>query len=104
MKRTNIFLTLIVTAILFTGCADASHVTQSFPTAEHTYGFFGGFWHGLIIFWDCLSQLWYDDVVIFAQNNNGNYYEVGFALGAGAGGTGLGKLIKAIFGKNKRKS
>jgi hypothetical protein len=83
----------VLAILLFTGCAHreiVSHCLQG-----HTYGFFGGLWHGLISPFDLIGMLIYDDVTMFAQNNNGAGYALGFLIGSGGwgllGGNRLGK-------------
>jgi len=57
--------------ILLSGCADVSHVEQCLPVAEHTYGFWGGLWHGLICFFSFIGELCSNDIAVYAKNNNG---------------------------------
>jgi len=50
----------------------------------HTYGFWGGLWHGMIAPLDFIGMLiWPDDVTMYAQDNNGGWYAFGFCWGAG---------------------
>jgi hypothetical protein len=88
MKKTIIALLFLV--ILFSGCADSQHVQEC--VSGHVYGFFGGFWHGLIAPFDFIGMLIWDDVAVYAPNNNGEWYAFGFVLGSG----GFGSLIRAI--------
>ena len=90
MKK-QILIAVAVIAVLLTGCADATNVQECLPEAEHTYGFWGGLWHGMIVFFDLISQLWWDDVTIYAENNNGGWYDFGFWLGAVGFGGGATK-------------
>jgi hypothetical protein len=78
MKKRNIIfliLGLIALAIALSGCADVSHVQECLPIAEHTYGFWAGTWHGII------TGLIWDDIAIYAVNNNGGWYDFGFVGG-----------------------
>jgi len=88
MKKTIIALIFLV--ILFYGCADSQQVEEC--VSGHVYGFFGGFWHGLIAPFDFIGMLIWDDVAVYAPNNNGEWYAFGFVLGSG----GFGSLIRAI--------
>lgn len=53
------------------------------PEAEHTYGFWAGLWHGMIAPFAWIGSLFYDDIAIYAINNNGGWYDFGFVLGIG---------------------
>ncbi len=85
MKKSNLFPAAIVLLVFLTalsGCADVEHVQSC--TAGHMYGFWGGLWHGLILFFDFIGSLFSDDIAIYAVNNNGGWYNFGFMLGSGA--------------------
>ncbi len=81
---------LIVT---MTACANHEAVGQCLN--GHTYGFWGGLWHGIIAPVDFVIMLFKDDVTMYAENNNGAFYALGFLIGGGGwgflGGKGLGK-------------
>lgn len=83
--------------ILLTGCADNT-VVDSCLTG-HTYGFWGGLWHGIIAPFDFVGMLFMDEVTMYAQNNNGAWYAFGFLLGSGGWGFLGGK---GIFGKKSK--
>lgn len=72
-----------------TGCADVSHVQECLPETEHTYGFWGGVWHGMITVPSFIGSLMYDDIAVYAVNNNGAWYDFGFV-------GGLGLIIRLI--------
>lgn len=77
-----IFITL--TALIFlvlTGCAHVIPVNDCIPATEHIYGFWGGTWHGMITWFTFFGSLIYDDVTIYAVNNNGGWYNFGFIGG-----------------------
>ena len=75
MKRSNIALAGML--LLLAGCAHSLPL----PTEPAPYGFLGGFWHGLIIFFSFVGSLFNDDIAIYAINNNGGWYDFGFYLG-----------------------
>lgn len=84
MKNKNLFgivTIFIVSLFLLTGCADVSHVQECLPPTEHTYGFWGGTWHGMIMVPSFIGSLIWDDVAIYAVNNNGTWYNFGFVGG-----------------------
>ena len=94
-----ILLILFATLLLFSGCANKEVVTECLK--GHTYGFWGGLWHGIIAPIDLIAMLWRNDVSVFAPNNNGIWYSFGFVLGSGGwgflGGHGASKTSKRKF-------
>lgn len=101
MKKYSTFVQFAVilasAALLFSSCADRENVDQCLQ--GYTYGFFGGLWHGFIAPFDLIGMLIYDDVTVYAQNNNGVGYALGFLLGSGGWGLLSGKTV---FGRRKR--
>ena len=82
MKKSIILsLLFVVVASFFTSCADVSHVHQCLPVTEHTYGFWGGAWHGTIAPLSFIGELFSDDISIYAVNNNGRWYDFGYVIG-----------------------
>ncbi|MCK9218903.1 MAG: hypothetical protein M0P47_02495 [Bacteroidales bacterium] len=77
-------LSLFLIVIIFTGCANKEVVASCLK--GHTFGFWGGLWHGIIAPIDLIAMLWRDDVSVFAQNNNGAWYAFGFIIGSGGWG------------------
>jgi len=81
-RRIGLIIFAIVIAIfLLSSCADTSHVKQCLPPTEHTYGFWGGTWHGMITVPSFIGSLIWDDVAVYAVNNNGGWYDFGFVGG-----------------------
>jgi hypothetical protein len=89
-------LLIILSAALFSACADKETVYECLK--GYTYGFFGGLWHGFIAPFDLIGMLIYDDVTVYAQNNNGVGYALGFIIGSGGWGFLGGKTL---FGRRK---
>lgn len=58
-------------------------LTVGFAHSDQLYHFWGGFWHGTIIPISFIFSLFREDVVIYACNNNGALYDLGFALSIG---------------------
>ena len=85
MKRIKTLSVLIIVLALLTSCADTQVVTECLT--NHTYGFWGGLWHGMIAPFDWIGSLFSDDIAIYAVNNNGGWYDFGFILGIGALGS-----------------
>jgi hypothetical protein len=82
--------------LLTAGCASREIVDACL--GGHQYGFFGGLWHGIIAPIDFVVMLFKDDVTMYAQNNNGAWYALGFLVGSGGwgfmGGKGLSRKKK----------
>lgn len=75
----KIFLVLIIASL--TSCAPDSYTA-------HVYGFFGGIWHGIIWGFALIGKLIGLDVGLFADNNTGFTYWLGFIIGLGGLGGG----------------
>ena len=91
MKRFNlILLASIILIVISTGCADVEHINQC--VTGHTYGFWGGLWHGIIAPFSFIGSLFSDEISIYAVNNSGGWYDLGFILGIG--GLGFGGAIR----------
>lgn len=99
-KRFDTFFLLILIAgfslISLSSCADREVVDSCLK--GYTYGFFGGLWHGFIAPFDFIGMLVWDDVSVYAQNNNGVGYALGFLIGSGGWGLMGGKTL---FGRRK---
>lgn len=87
-------MALIAIVLLFAGCADAANYTLT--DASSPYGFWGGVWHGMIMVPDFIGSLIWDDVAVYAVNNNGAWYDFGFIGGFGFILRVLATLIKQL--------
>jgi len=83
-KKRIILVITILSVIIFTGCANREIIDQCLT--GHTYGFFGGLWHGFIAPFDFIGMLFNENITMYAQNNNGGLYALGFLLGSGGWG------------------
>lgn len=83
-RRSLLFLIFLSLVIILTGCAQNESVKLCLT--GHTYGFFGGLWHGFIAPFDFIGMLFNDKITMYAQNNNGGLYALGFLLGSGGWG------------------
>jgi len=83
-KRVLILLLFLAIILSATGCAN-NEVIDNCLTG-HEYGFFGGLWHGFIAPFDFIGMLFNDKITMYAQNNNGGLYALGFLLGSGGWG------------------
>jgi len=83
-QRNLLVFTLIFLILALTGCAQKEVVDQCLT--GHTYGFLGGLWHGFIAPFDFIGMLFDKNITMYAQNNNGGLYALGFLLGSGGWG------------------
>ena len=78
MKNPNRYKSLLIYGAFFalmvimSSCANKEVVTGCL--SGHTYGFWGGLWHGIIAPVDLVISLFRDDFTVYAQNNNGAWY------------------------------
>jgi hypothetical protein len=90
----SIILLAVLAAVILTGCAKREEIDACLT--GHTYGFFGGLWHGFIAPFDFIAMLFNEKITMYAQNNNGGLYAMGFLLGSGGWGFFGGKSMKVI--------
>lgn len=83
-KMISLFILSTLFLIFLSGCADKEVVDACLK--GHTYGFWGGLWHGFIAPFDLIGMIFRDDVTMYAQNNNGFWYALGFLIGSGGWG------------------
>ena len=92
-KVFSLVLTAIIVLLLISGCANNEPVNACVEGIQ--YGFWGGLWHGIIAPVDFVISLFRDDFIIYAPNNSGAWYALGFIIGSGGwgffGGKGLGR-------------
>ena len=82
MTKLSYALFILLSIILFTGCADVTVVDDCISI--DTYGFWGGLWHGMIAPFSWIGSLLSDDIALYAVSNNGGWYDLGVVLGIGA--------------------
>jgi hypothetical protein len=96
--KTKLLLAVILVSLLLVSCV-TYYPTDAACLQGKTYGFWGGLWHGVIAPFDFIGMLIWDDVALYAPNNNGPWYALGFLMGSG--GTGfLGG--RGLFGNKKK--
>jgi len=92
-KTVALALIAIALIVLISSCANKEVVDTCLT--GHKYGFWGGLWHGIIAPIDFVVMLFKDNVTLYAQNNNGAWYALGFLIGSGGwgfmGGKGLAR-------------
>lgn len=79
--KTAFALSALLMVVLFMGCADVVQIKECI--SDNPYGFWGGLWHGIISPFSFIGSLLNDDIAMYALNNNGDWYNFGFVLGAG---------------------
>jgi len=84
LSQKYLWFTLFLFIILLSGCAQKESVELCLT--GHKYGFFGGVWHGFIAPFDFIGMLFNEKITMYAQNNNGGLYALGFLLGSGGWG------------------
>jgi hypothetical protein len=98
MKKIFLFtLAALIAMTVLSGCADAYYIEPCLQPAEHTYGFWGGVWHGMIMWLSFIGSLFYSDIAVYAVNNNGAWYNFGFVGGLSL----ILRIIGAIFSDKK---
>lgn len=87
-SRIAIFGSLFLVIVLLMSCAEVISIKDC--VTDEPYGFLGGLWHGIIAPVSFFASLFFDDIALYAVNNNGGWYDFGFVLGAGIifGGSG----------------
>ena len=97
-NRIFTILLVLLVAMLTISCADVAQV-QFLNPDEHIYGFWGGTWHGMIMFPSFIGSLIWDDIAIYAVHNNGAWYNFGFVGGFFVVLKFVIQIIKLISGK-----
>jgi hypothetical protein len=95
-RNLQILAILILVLVFFSGCANKESVDACVTGVK--YNFWGGLWHGIIAPIDFIGMLFNEDVTVYAQNNNGNWYAFGFLIGSGGWGIMGGK---SLFGRKR---
>jgi hypothetical protein len=83
-KKNLLILFSLFIIVILSGCANNEVIDQCLT--GHKYGFFGGLWHGFIAPFDFIGMLFSNEITMYAQNNNGGFYALGFLLGSGGWG------------------
>ena len=85
MKKQQLYILIIFVMLLIglSSCVPSQYT-------DHRYGLIGGIWHGFIILFSLIGKLFGADIGIYAENNTGFFYWLGFIIGVvGLGGGGL---------------
>lgn len=81
------YIKIAVIAILIlsiSSCAPDGYTSKE-------YGFFSGIWHGICLPFALIGKLFGSDIGIYAENNTGFFYWLGFIVGCGILGGGASR-------------
>jgi hypothetical protein len=98
MSRVRIAVVLLGGMLLLAACAAGVNPEVGASSSNgDVAGFWLGLWHGIIAPVTFVISLFTDNVNLYEVHNNGNWYDLGFVLGAGIlfGGGGLGTRRKS---------
>jgi hypothetical protein len=94
LRLTSLLTLLGITLVvfLFASCAHVEPVRECLSGRQ--YGFLSGLIHGFITPVSFIASLFKDDIAIYAVNNTGGLYDLGFLLGSGGWGFLAGNKSK----------
>ena len=93
-KKLPVILSLLmVTMLLFSGCAGPNAVEDVPDTDGSTAGFWSGLWQGIIAPIAFIISLFTENVNVYEVHNSGGWYNFGFLIG-----------LSIIFGSGARAS
>lgn len=89
MKKSTLFILAAISLLLLSSCT-ATYVDVAPCVQDTPSGFWQGLWHGIIAPITFVISLFSDTIQMYDINNNGGWYDFGFAVGAGIifGGSG----------------
>lgn len=93
-RKLRIGILIFFAVVALTACAAGSN--PAVDAGPDPAGFWLGLWHGLIAPITFFISLFTDSVNIYEVNNNGNWYDFGFVIGAGL------LLSGGLFGRKRR--
>lgn len=93
-RKYFLLISLLMIIMILSGCAHNEVVDECLT--GHTYGFFGGLWHGFIAPFDFVGMLFNNEITMYAQNNNGGLYALGFLIGGGGWGFFGGRSVRRV--------
>jgi len=83
MRRLRSILLLVLLVLVLAGCAaGANPGVGTAAESGHIAGFWLGLWQGIIAPIAFVISLFNDGVNVYEVHNNGNWYNLGFVLGA----------------------
>lgn len=93
--KNTLWIVLPIAIVILSGCAHNEDVSNCLT--GHEYGFFGGLWHGFIAPFDFIGMLFNNEITMYAPNNNGGLYALGFLIGGGGWGFLGGRGTKTVY-------
>lgn len=90
--RYILFCLALLTAFCLLSCANAEPINACLTGKQ--FGFFFGLLHGFITPISFVGSLLSDDIAIYAVNNTGGWYDLGFLLGSSGWGFMAGSRSK----------
>ena len=84
MKKKILIFTAVLLLIMTACFPEAQNVQECVTSTIEPSGFWMGLWHGIILPISFIWGLFDHSVTIYDVVNNGNWYNFGFVLGAGA--------------------
>lgn len=91
MSRALSVVGLLIVLVMLTGCLAGPNECAGSRGEDGAAGFWKGLWHGIIAPVTFIVSLFTKNVQFYEVFNNGNWYNLGFVLGAGilfGGGAG----------------
>ena len=89
MKKQTLIISFFLLFLMLnmSSCAPEGHTRDE-------YGFFSGFIHGFVFIFALIGKLFGADIGLYAENNSGFLYWLGFILGLGGLGGGGGAAAR----------
>ena len=84
MKGVLVLAMVLLVLVLVTGCLAGPNESARVEDEEgDVAGFWKGLWHGMIAPVTFIVSLFTDSIHFYEVHNNGNWYNLGFVIGAG---------------------
>ena len=80
-------LFILMLGLLLVGCADTQTVNTCVTGSP--VGFWWGLWNVWTLPFSFIGSLFDDDIAVYAINNNGGWYDLGFVLGVAISVSGV---------------
>ncbi len=93
MKRPFPNSLFVFVLLLVSSCA--TRLALEMPENSYESGFISGIWHGFIAPFSLIGMLFDSEIAVFATNNSGFFYALGFLIGSGGWGILASKAKKS---------
>lgn len=91
--KTKDFLLLVLLFFFLSACTAEPQQVESCVQGEPA-GFFMGIWHGVIAPITFILSIFFESIEVYAKNNTGGWYDLGFLIGVGAFSGGAGRASR----------